>query len=197
MLWNRSLVMIDSETESLWSHLLGQAMQGKLAGKQLEAIPAEMLTWKAWRLKHPQTSVLNLSRTHRAYDRAFYRDPGQFVLGWIVDGQPHSVSMAVLKKSPVLNVRHEKTASVVTFEDGSTAALLFSRIVDKRELHFTALPEGKMKDDATGSTWSRATGTALDGPLKGKQLKQQVGIMSYAKAWKAFHPGSRVVSKSE
>jgi hypothetical protein len=28
-LWNRSLVMMDLETKSLWSHLLGRGMQGK------------------------------------------------------------------------------------------------------------------------------------------------------------------------
>ena len=30
MLWNRSLVMYDRETKSLWSHMLGEAMQGRL-----------------------------------------------------------------------------------------------------------------------------------------------------------------------
>ena len=30
MLWKRSLVMVDSETKTLWSHLLGKAMRGKL-----------------------------------------------------------------------------------------------------------------------------------------------------------------------
>ena len=28
MLWNRSLVMYDKETGTLWSHILGEAMQG-------------------------------------------------------------------------------------------------------------------------------------------------------------------------
>ena len=31
MLWNRNLVMLDLETESLWSHILGEAKAGVLA----------------------------------------------------------------------------------------------------------------------------------------------------------------------
>ena len=42
MLWNRSLVMLDQETKSLWSHILGQAMRGPLKGTRLEVIPSTM-----------------------------------------------------------------------------------------------------------------------------------------------------------
>ena len=66
MLWNRSLVMIDEETGSLWSHLLGEAMQGPLQGTQLEAVPSEMVTWESWRREHPQTTVREVSGSRRA-----------------------------------------------------------------------------------------------------------------------------------
>ena len=36
-LWNRSLIMMDKETDSLWSHLLGEAMAGPLEGGAEEA----------------------------------------------------------------------------------------------------------------------------------------------------------------
>ena len=32
MLWQRSLVMRDLETGTLWSHLMGKAMEGELKG---------------------------------------------------------------------------------------------------------------------------------------------------------------------
>ena len=43
LLWNRSLVMIDKETRSLWSHLLGESMQGPLQGKPLDFLTATIL----------------------------------------------------------------------------------------------------------------------------------------------------------
>ncbi len=56
-LWNRSLVMVDTETESLWSHLLGKAMEGELKGTVLETLPATMVSWQSWKADHPATTV--------------------------------------------------------------------------------------------------------------------------------------------
>ena len=191
-------MMIDEETKSLWSHLLGQAMQGPLKGTRLDAIPAEMVTWEAWRREHPQTTVLNLPRTARNYVRQFYRRPADFVFGWIDKRQPYSAGFDVLTRSPVLNLKPEKTAIVVTFDKNSTGAHLFSSVVGELVLQFEATMEkGRMKDSQTGTVWNSNTGVALDGPLKGKRLKQQVGIVSYDRTWKIFHPDSRSVRPSE
>lgn len=194
MLWDRSLVMIDEETKSLWSHLLGEAMQGPLKGSHLEAIPAEMATWEAWRREHPSTTVLNLPRTARNYVKQFYRRPADFVFGWVEGGQPYSAGFDVLIKHPVLNLKPQESPLVLTFDKESTAAHLFSSVVDERVLQFEATAEpSRMKDSQTGTLWNSRTGLAVKGPLKGERLKQRVGIVSYARAWKVFHPDSRTV----
>lgn len=193
MLWNRSLVMIDAPTGSLWSHLLGEAMQGKLRGKQLEAIPSEMTTWRAWRQAHRKTTVLNLSRTHNAYTKQFYRRPAAFVFGWVVDGKPYHSRLDVLIKKRLVNCTCGESPLLVTFDPASTATRLFLRRVDGRVLDFVAQRDGRMSDTQTGSIWDRSKGAALAGPLSGKWLKHQVGIMSYAAAWKVFHPESKAV----
>ncbi len=193
MLWNRSLVMIDEETRSLWSHLLGEAMRGPLKGAQLEAIPAEMATWESWRREHPKTTVLNLSRTSRNYVKQFYRRGRDFVFGWIENGQPYAAGFDTLKKNPVLNLELTKSTIVVTFDQASTAAHLFSSMVDGRTLQFVADKQGRMKDTQTNSIWNRNTGMAVEGPLSGQRLKQLAGIVSYARTWKVFHPDSKSV----
>jgi hypothetical protein len=43
MLWNRSLEMRNVETGSLWSHILGEAMQGDLKGTTLQPLPTELV----------------------------------------------------------------------------------------------------------------------------------------------------------
>lgn len=100
MLWKRNLVMIDEETRSLWSHLLGEAMQGPLNGTELKAIPYEMATWESWKRKHPETSVLNLIRSSRNYVKEFYRRPHDFVFGWVVDGQAYAAGFETLLNVP-------------------------------------------------------------------------------------------------
>ena len=55
LLWNRSLVMIDQETGSHWSHLMGTAMKGPLKGEKLEVFPSTMTDWATWRAKYVNT----------------------------------------------------------------------------------------------------------------------------------------------
>jgi len=182
--------MVDSPTGSLWSHILGEAMEGKLKGRQLEAIPCEMITWRAWRAAHPKTTVLNLSRTHRDYTKEFYDRPAIFVFGWVAGGTPYHCPLDVLLKKRLVNCTCGQFALLVTFDATSTAARLFSRRVDDKVLDFVLEEDNRMRDTQTGSSWDSNTGVALQGPLEGKRLEHQVGIMSYARAWKVFHPGS-------
>jgi len=197
MLWNRSLVMIDQETRSLWSHILGEAMQGELKGIQLEMLPAEMVTWEAWRRQHPQTTVLNLRRTDKAYTADFYRNPAQFVFGWTSGAQSYSVSFDVLLEHPVLNLEIDGRPVVVTFDAESTAAHLFSRRIEDREFYFVSAEENLMRDEQTVSTWNQNTGLALEGPLNGKSLEHQPGIVSYTAAWQVFHPDSKTITHAD
>ena len=68
-LWDRSLVMQDHETKSLWSHILGEAMNGNLKGAKLKRLPSDMVTWGKWKAAHPNTTALKLKRSSRSYPR--------------------------------------------------------------------------------------------------------------------------------
>jgi hypothetical protein len=188
MLWNRSLVMMDLETKSLWSHILGQAMSGSLQGTQLESLPGDMVTWEAWRREHPDTTVLNLPRTNLSYTKQFYRRPETFVLGFEAAGRFYHCSFAALRQRPLgnLDVRGEKL--LVAFDPDTTSARLFSRRLGDRELTFERPESGQMRDRQTGSLWNRMTGEAIEGPLRGRRLDQRVAIVSYTHAWLIFHP---------
>lgn len=196
-LWNRSLVMIDPETKSLWSHILGECMSGELKGAQLQPLVGDMLTWKTWRAEHPQTTVLNLPRTSKDYGREAYDKPERFVFGFLVNGQPRHCSFAGLLKTPVVNVSDPQEPVVVTFDSASGLVRIFSRRVDDRDLTFTPADNVRMRDNATDSLWDRSTGTAIEGTLKGKQLEAQVGIVSFASVWKVFHAESQDVTAAK
>ena len=127
MLWNRSLVMLDIETESLWSHILGEAMAGELKGQVLKSIPSDMVTWSAWKRDHPKTTVLDMSRTRQNYTSEFYRDPKKFVLGFIGEFSMRHCSFATMIKQPVLNTDARGLLLLITFDAASTSARIFSR----------------------------------------------------------------------
>ncbi len=194
MLWNRSLVMYDVETNTYWSHIRGEAMQGELKGTKLEMLPSEMLTWEAWRDKHPETTVLNLSRTNRSFTKEFYRDPASFVYGWSIGFQRYHVSLDALFKQPILNLSLGKTPLLVTFDAESTEAKLFSRTMEGRDLTFAPVRARQMRDEHTGSVWDIMTGEAIAGPLKGKRLERRLGMLSYQRAWLTFYPTSKNVN---
>ncbi len=187
-LWNRSLVMMDVETGSLWSHLLGRAMAGELRGAELEIVPGEMMTWEGWLAAHPATTVLNMSRTSHNYGLSFYDDPDGFVYAWMMGGRAYSVTLRSLLESPALNLLVGGAPVLVTFNPETSAAAIFSRSVGEAPRTFLPTDIGVVRDVETGTTWNSTTGEAVSGPLEGAALTHLPGLMSYRAAWRLFHP---------
>ncbi len=189
MLWQRSLVMIDMQTKSLWSQLLGEAMEGPLEGKELESIPSVMTDWRSWLRAHPTTTVLDMKRTAQVFVRRMYANPQRWVVGIIEDGTPRAFPMDQLRKQPVVNDLVSDVPLVLVFDRDSATTLAYRRQLDDQTLEF-AKQGNRIVDKQTGSTWDFSSGKAIDGQLKGKQLKPVVTILSYRKPWKIFHPES-------
>jgi hypothetical protein len=196
MLWNRSLVMQDLETGSLWSHILGKAMAGPLKGAELDLIPAVMTDWRSWREQHPDTTVLALSRTGREYTAQFQKRPETFVLGISLGERAKAYPFDVLARWQVINDIFLSRPVVATFDVQSTAAQLFDRTVGERVLTFGARPDGLMEDAETGSLWHLIRGDCLEGELQGAQLRPMPAIVSFRHVWAQFHPKTELFSGS-
>ena len=192
-LWMRSLVMRDLETKTEWSHLLGRGMKGPHEGKTLRPLVSDMVTWEAWLRDHPLTTVMDMPSRPHGYNSDFYDAPDRFVYGFESGGNAWAIPYSELQKNDVINFTIDDQAYVATFDEKGTAPRLFTANVDGRTLRFQLLHSGRMKDAETGSIWSITTGTAVEGALAGKSLRQQIGIMSFRKAWQNFHPKSRAV----
>lgn len=193
-LWQRSLVMRDTETETLWSHLLGRGMRGELEGAELESIPAVMMTWEKWRTRHPHSTVLAMSRTAKRYRERAWKNPESYVYGIPLGaGQPApTVTLERLRRDRIVSVKVAGPDLVVTHGEGG-AVRVFRALVNGRELDFAARPVDRMTDRETGTQWDPATGEALEGTLLGSQLDRVSGTMSYRAAWEAFHPDETVL----
>ena len=189
MLWKRSLVMIDSQTKSLWSHLLGQAMRGPLKGANLKIVPSSMTDWGTWRKQHPDTTVLMMSRTARTFLRNFYTEPAQFVVAIASAGEARAWPFDQLLIQPVVNDLFRDTPLLVLFDAASVTASVFQRRIGNEVLEFTMV-ENQLIDRQTRSIWQPLTGVAVDGPRKGQRLAPTVAIVSFRRAWMNFHPDS-------
>lgn len=189
LLWEMSLVMIDRETRSLWSHLLGEAMRGPLQGEQLATVPSIMTDWQTWRTRYPGTTAAVMPRTTQDYRRDLHLEGSGFVIGLAGNGQSRAWRFTELRLHRVVNDRFAGQAVVVIFDDTSGTAVIHGRTVDDRELTFR-WNEGRLIDRETGSEWDPITATALSGPMKGKELLRQDGVVSLDQAWMIFHPES-------
>ncbi len=189
LLWHRSLVMIDTNTRSLWSHIYGKAMHGPLKDTKLKPLPSTMTDWKTWRETHPRTSVVMMSRTAKEFNNNFFQDLGKFVVGWSVGEKARAWPFDVLLHESAVNDTFADQAVLITFDAQTKAALLFNREVDGQKLSF-AQRKDKLVDEQTGTVWDSGTGLATEGKLLGKQLKPIAATVSFRDAWERFYPGS-------
>lgn len=75
MLYRSNKLMYDRQTNTVWDHLAGRPVMGKLRGSgiELEVLPMVTASWADWRAANPETSVV-------ALDTGFRRDYGSGVV---------------------------------------------------------------------------------------------------------------------
>lgn len=185
-LWEGSLVMVDRETESLWSHLLGEAMQGPLTGTRLKRLPASIMEWWEWKLSYPDSTVVLMPRSSSYFARGATDPDNGLLIGLDTDEGTASWSLADLRDSAPLNDLVGSTPVLVTMEPDTFTVSIFNRCLANQTLEFESR-DGQLIDRDTGSTWNPLRGEATDGPKKGSQLIRLPGILSDAAVWSLYY----------
>jgi hypothetical protein len=201
-----ALVMYDRETDTYWSQLLGEAVEGSLVGTRLEHLPAIMTTWAEWKELHPDTRAIQkgyvgLSDPYEGYylgtntgvipvsnsdDRLGNKE---FVIGVEVDQQAVAYPFSVLNTEPVISDEIAGTEIVVAFDADAAAGAVWERTLEEGQvLDFVELRGVLMRDTQTGSLWDGLTGTALEGEYAGEVLKPVANTQVFWFAWVDFHP---------
>jgi len=209
-----SLIMYDHQTDSLWSHLFGQAVVGPKKGASIEPLESVFTTWERWRERYPHTKVLSTGRPlffsledayadyyksaetgvvpPRLNDKRLY--PKEFVLGVVVDDQAHAYPFSTLSELGVVNDEPAGVPVVVIFDKESATGVVFRRDLDGRLLSFRKPRVGGaavlVVDNETGSVWDGLTGRAVKGELKGRQLKAVPVTPSFWFGWVDHYPGT-------
>ena len=119
LLYNNNVIMFDRQTESLWSQMETEAINGPMKGTELEQLPASSTTWSDWRSRHPETKVLSKDTGYnRNYERSPYGNysenreimfpvtdssdrfhPKALIAGVEIDGSFKAYPLSELKKS--------------------------------------------------------------------------------------------------
>lgn len=204
--------MVDRQTNSVWTHLDGEAIDGTMQGSKMEIVFLVHTTWKEWQRLHPDTLVLSDDTPFRSR----YRE--------VKIGQPNGrASQALLygddrlkAEELVLGVRAGDTYAayplvelnetngvvedilgdtpIVVFYDAvAVSAIAFSSLVEGRRALFENVGDGTFlaRDSITGTTWD-FTGQGVAGTLKGASLKFVASYLSEWYGWSAYHPSTSV-----
>lgn len=210
------LVMYDRQTESYWSQLLGEAVDGELVGTKLAFVPSWMMSWAEWQELHPETVALDKQgrRGSRDVYAGYYASGStgvipetiqddrlyvkEFVTGVELDDAVIAYPFSVLNEQPVVNDQVGDTAVLVWFDPETAVSVAFDRMVNEQTFTFTATSDPRqLQDLETGSTWDALTGTAIDGPLTGAQLTRLKSTTSFWFGWKDIHPDTLLFGQGE
>jgi len=217
-LWKDALIMYDRETNSLWSHVTGTAVKGKLTGTRLRLYPAIHTSWAEWKQLYPDSLVLDkrsglgLEGTRNVYE-TYFANPNQlgifgtenpdrslpgkeYVVGLTLDKVAVAYPYRHLSRQPLVNDTVDGRVMVVVFSIETATGVVFSRKLPGRTLTFTNLRREQkdlvMDDVETKSTWRALAGLAIRGRLSGTRLEQLPSTTGFWFAWKGFYPETLV-----
>jgi hypothetical protein len=132
--------------------------------------------------------------------------PVERVLGTVLGGEAVAYPFRLLAENIVINDTVGGIDVVAFWQPGAASALdgfdidssrdvgmaaLYSRELDDQTLTFSADSAGAIRDDQTDSLWN-VFGTAIEGPLMGSQLRQELAFPHFWFAWAAFRPATLV-----
>ncbi len=204
------LVMYDRETNSFWSQLLGEAVEGPLTGTRLEYLPSVMTTWEAWRAMHPDTIALEkgffgprdpyagyyLSEDAGVIGSTYFDDrlgTKEFVIGVEHLGDAVAYPFSVLNDQPAINHTVGGLPVLVVFERSSGTGVVWERTLpDGQVLEFVSQRGTVLRDLQTGTLWNGLTGQAVEGSLAGQTLVPVKSTQSFWFGWVDFHPDTRL-----
>jgi thiol-disulfide isomerase/thioredoxin len=151
-----NLVMYDRRTESWWQQATGEAVAGEHTGKQLEFLPAAIISWEDFKEAHPEANVLSRDTGfNRSYGRNPYagyddvnqtpflydgpRTPGRLlpmerVVTVELNGEPVAYPYTLMQEVHVVNDVVGREPIVVLWEAGTASALDSGSVAQGRDV---------------------------------------------------------------
>ena len=218
LLYRSNKLMFDDETKSLWSTIQGVPMVGPLvnSGVQLRRRSMVTTTWKEWRRKHPETTVLSLDTGHErdhgegvAYRDYFATDALMFavsktdrrlknkdeVVVTLLEGEdgtrhPLAVDVEFLDDHRVYQGEHAGYHLVIlTSREGA------SRVYDAGDVQFDRLVDDDRVADTTGTIWVVEEDALVAETDSARRLRRIAAHRSFWFGWYAQFPETELVKR--
>ena len=178
-LWGNAMTWWDTETGSVWSQPVGEAILGPLAGERLELLPSSLSTWADWKASHPDTLALDVESGSDGFD---LED-----MAIVVELGPSSVAYPIteLRGLGVVNDVVNDVPVAVVLDPESDTWRVYSRRLDSETIELDLLDGELVETDGTKS-FDISRGLALD--AGGQSLDQLPGFTSFPRDYVTFFP---------
>ncbi len=222
LLYNTNVIPYDRLTDSNWSQMRLDCVNGQLLGQKATTFHSVETTWKTWREMFPETKVVStqtgFSRNYGSFPYGDYRTNNT---RFLFPFSPQDNRLP--NKERVLGIIIDEAAKAYrfgSFEDGITVLedsfngkqlvavgskphnfiSVFERRVGNGpllsfEVNSTDLSESLIRDNE-GNTWN-VFGEATSGPRLGQKLNEVTSYIGYWFAWAAFYPNLEIFEPVE
>ncbi len=217
MIYRSDPVMFDRVANTLWLQYTGQPIMGAAAepGVSLDKLPVVLTTWKEWKNRHPDTTVLagatvffgaetyvseytpgSMLLEYESFDdtifpvwnRSDLLGLKDLVLGVGIDGSYKVYPVPALQQAVIVNDTVGASEIVVVASATSQAA----RVYDRDGLDFSAGDAPAEILDADGARWRVDEDYLVNFDEPSRRLPRLATHMSYWFAWYAFYPETEV-----
>jgi hypothetical protein len=212
LLYNSNLIPYDRKTDSNWSQIRLDCVNGELKGKEVETYPLVETTWKTWKEMYPSTTVISqetgYNRSYGRYPYGDYRTSHNYliypvanennrfpnkerVLGIVQSGNVRVYSFAGFGDNvTVINDKlNGKNVVVAGNREDNFMVSYISDPGDGSTLSFSAV-QGQypvVMTDGEGNMWD-VGGRAVAGPRKDARLSPAPSFIGYWFSFVAFYP---------
>ncbi len=208
LLYNNNLILYDRSTDTNWSQLRLQAVNGSLIGDKPTLSNVVETDWKTWKTLYPNTKVLTsetgFDRPYNVYPYGDYRtnqDLFLFAVNPLNNALPHKERVYAIIACPTVKAyrfQNFKNGKVIkeTIEGVNYLVVGNEKIINsfvlndsQKDLTFTFsfTDSEEFFTDDEGNTWD-VFGKALSGPRAGEVLVSAKSVVSYWFAIAAFYP---------
>ncbi len=197
MTLDNSMVMQDRQSQTLWSQVRLEAVEGAMAGQRLELLASNQMTWQEWASQYPDTTlVIDPRAPAREISMIPVVPTGPTVApdayhGYVAGVAQGETAMAfpleAVTMQGVVNSEIEGTPLVLVNGDEPGAVTLWERTVEGQTLTFSRQGD-QLVDEETQSVWNAETGIAESGDLAGSQLTPFDAWISDWRGWLDAYP---------
>ena len=215
LLYNSNLILYDRNTDSNWSQLDLQCVNGSLIGEDPTLVNIVETDWFTWKSNYPNTKVLSLNtgftRDYGVYPYGPYRTNNDYLIFPVT---PLNTRLPAKERvHAIIDNDKSKTYRFSSFSDGKLVKETFNGnqylIVgnnnlinsfkltgDYANLDFEIQVNGLqvLFTDNEGNKWD-IFGKAIDGSRTGEKLTSSKSVMSYWFAIAAFYPNPEIYSE--